>query len=508
MMERLTKWLLLLAALALVASGCANDPEPETAATAAVSDADADEAEADTADADTADESETEPEPEPAEDEAEPAEPEPTEAEEPEPAVPDGPHEHLARALAGEFAGTEVEILGQWVEVESDGFKASLAELAATSGIDIKYEGVTDYETVLTVRADGGDPPDLAQVAQPGLMRQFASEGKLVAVSDWINMDQLRTDYIDSFIDLGSSDGTTYGIFYKTDIKSIVWYPVAAFADAGYEVPETWEQLIALSDQIVADGNGNPWCISIEHGDASGWVATDWMEDVLLRTAPTDVYDQWVTHDVAFNHPEVIEAAEVMSEVWFADDYVFGGNTGINSIWVGDTQTPMFAEDTPDCWMHKQAAWIPGFWPKDENDEPLYEPGVDSSFFYFPPIESEFGSPVLGGGDQIVMFNDRPEVRAVLEFLSTADGARGWVEAGGFLSPNQSVPTDWYTTYPQTDLAQIMTNATTFRFDASDTMPAEVGNGTFWTGMVDWVASNGEDTDEIFADIEADWPAT
>ncbi len=366
---------------------------------------------------------------------------------------------------------------------------------------------MTDYETVLTVRVDGGNAPDLAQIAQPGLMRTFASEGQLVPISDWMNTDQLNTDYLPSFVELGSHEGDVYGVFYKADLKSIVWYPVEAFAENGYEIPETWDDLIALSDQIVADGNGNPWCVSIEHGDASGWVATDWMEDILLRTAPPETYDQWVAHEIAFDNQEVVEAAEYMSEVWFAPDYVYGGSTGINSIWVGDTQTPMFDEAGPQCWMHKQAAWIPGFWPTDADENPLYEPGVDSSFFYFPPIESEYGNPVLGGGDQFVMFNDRPEVRAVLEFLATADGAKGWIEAGGFLSPNQSVPLDWYTQYPQTDLAAILSEATTFRFDASDTMPAEVGAGTFWAGMIDWVAADGEGTEEILSDIEASWPA-
>ncbi len=416
------------------------------------------------------------------------------------------PYEHLNRALAGEFDGTEVEILGQWVETEADGFDAALAQLEEASGITINYEGVTDYETVLTVRVDGGNAPDLAQIAQPGLMRTFASEGQIVPVSDWINTDQLNNDYISSFIDLASYEGDIYGVFYKADVKSIVWYPVQAFADAGYEIPETWDDLVALSDQIVADGNGNPWCISVEHSDFSGWVATDWLEDVLLRTADPSVYDQWVNHEIAFDDPEILEAADYVKEIWFTDDYVFGGNTGINSIWVGDTQTPMFDEAGPQCWMHKQAAWIPGFWPKDANEEPLFEPGVDSSFFYFPPIEAEYGSPALGGGDQFVMFNDRPEVRAVLEFLATPEGAKGWIDVGGFLSPNQSTPLDWYTQYPQTDLAAILNEATTFRFDASDTMPAEVGNGTFLTGMVDWVSANGEGTDQVFADIEASWP--
>ena len=417
-----------------------------------------------------------------------------------EASAPEGPYEHLARAQAGEFEGATVEILGQWIEGEAENVEATLQPLVDATGIDVSYEGITDYETVLATRVDGGNAPDIAQVAQPGLMRSFAADGSLVSLSDWINTDQLSEDYIDSFIDLGSSDGDLYGIFFKGDLKSIVWYPVDAFAEAGYEVPATWDELVALSDQIIADGNGNPWCISIEHGDATGWVATDWIEDILLRTAPPEVYDQWVSHEIPFDDPEVLEAAEYMSQIWFADDYVYGGNTAINATFVGDTQTPMFAEGGPECWMHKQAAWIPEFWPEGT------EAGVDSSFFYFPPIEEEYGSPVLGAGDQMIMFQDRPEVRAVMEYFATAESARGWIEAGGFVSPNQSVPLDWYNTYPNDELAAILNGADVFRFDASDTMPAEVGGGSFWSAMVEWVSANGADTETYFDQVENSWP--
>jgi len=417
-------------------------------------------------------------------------------------------YEHLTRAKAGEFSGTTVDVLAQWVDAESDNFEASLQPFIDQTGIDVNYEGITDYETVLTVRVEGGDAPDIAQIAQPGKMRSFAEAGNLVNLSEWINVDQLSQDYIASFLDLATFNGNVYGVYYRTDTKSIVWYPNQAFADAGYSVPATWDQMIALSDQIVADGNGNPWCISIEHGDASGWVATDWVEDILLRTAPPEVYDQWMAHQIPFNAPEVMNAVSLMEQVWFTPDYVYGGNKAINNTFVGDTQHPMFHEDGPKCWMHKQAAWMPSFWPKDPaTEEPLFEPGVDSSFFYFPPIDDQFGNPVLGGADMFVMFNDRPEVRALMEYLATAEAAQAWITAGGFVSPNKSVPLSWYSTYPSSGLAEIIAGATTLRFDASDIMPAEVGGGSFWSGMVEWVSNNGEGEEQIFQDIEASWPA-
>ena len=417
------------------------------------------------------------------------------------------PFEHLNRALAGEFEGTTVEVLAQWIDAEGDNFDAVLQPFAEQTGIEVNYEGLTDYETVLTARVEGGNAPDLAQVAQPGLMQSFQASGDLVNLSEWINVDQIEQDY-SSVVDLAEVDGNIYGLFFKADLKSIVWYPVRAFEDAGYAVPTTWDELMALQDQIKADG-GTPWCIGMEHGDATGWVATDWIEDVLLRTAPVEVYDQWVAHEIPFNSPEVLEAAGIVSQIWFDDGNVFGGNTAINNVFVGHAMNDMFARPEPKCWLHKQASWIPSFWPGAEEDppDPQFEPGVDSTFFYLPPIEEEFGNPVLGGADMIVMFNDRPEVRALLEYLATPEAPLPWIEAGGFVSPNQSVPDSAYTTFPSSGLGPILSQATTLRFDASDAMPAEVGQGTFWSGMVDWVSDEGQNTEQIFQQIEESWPS-
>ena len=422
-----------------------------------------------------------------------------------EPSAPTGPNAELTAALAGDYTGSTVEVLGQWIEAEGQAFDDSLKAFRDATGINVVYSGISNYETVLNVRVDGGLAPDIAQLAQSGNMRNFQKDGKLVDLSTVLDMDQVATDFNAGFIDAGSVDGKLYGLYYKQDLKSIVWYPVKAFEEKGYTIPTTWDELVALSDKIVADGS-NPWCTTIEHTDASGWVATDWIEDILLRTAPVETYDKWVAHEIPFNDPAVLKAAELMARMWFTEGYTYGGNTRINATWVGDSQTPMFEADGPKCWLHKQAAWIPDFWPKDANEQPLYKAGVDSSFFYFPPIDPQYGSPVLGGSDMFVMFNDRPEVRAFIQWLSTVDAVKDRVATGAFLAANKSVPQDWYTSYPMSGLAEIARDATVSRNDASDSMPKEVGQGTFWKGMVKWVSQNGEGTEAIFQEIEASWP--
>jgi alpha-glucoside transport system substrate-binding protein len=421
----------------------------------------------------------------------------PTPGASPTEAAISGPNAELTAALAGDYDGETVDVFAQWIDAEGQAFDDSLDAFRDATGINVVYSGITNYETVLGARVDGGLAPDIAQIAQAGSMRKYAADGKLIDLDTVLDGDQVREDYSPGFIDAGSSDGTLYGLFYKQDLKSIVWYPVQAFADAGYEVPTTWDELVALSDKIVEDGS-NPWCTSIEHGDASGWVVTDWIEDVLLRTEAPEVYDQWVAHEIPFNDPKIVAAAEIVGDMFFTEGYTYGGSARINGTWVGDSQSPMF-DAPPKCWLHKQAAWIPDFWPEGK------VPEVDSKFFYFPAIEEEFGNPVLGGSDMFMMFNDRPEVRALMQWFSTPDSVAERVATGSFLAASNAIPLDSYTSYPMSGLAEIAQNATVSRADASDSMPTAV-QSAFWAGMIKWVSQNGEGTQAIFDEIEASWP--
>jgi len=416
--------------------------------------------------------------------------------------IPEGPYEHLARARAGEFAGTEVNIFGVYTSEDEARFRAALVPFEQATGIDVNFEGSGDFEQLIRVQVEAGDPPDIAQFSQPGLIAELAD--KMVPLDSFMNVDQLKEDYIQSWLDLATFDDHLYGLFYRASTKSIVWYSKPEFDAAGYEVPETWDELLALMDEMVANGH-TPWCIPAEHGGSTGWVITDWVEDVLLRTAGPEVYDQWTNHEIPFNDPAIKEAMdEYVGKIMFNEDYAYGGPEGILTIWVGQTAELFPSEEEgraePVCWMMKQAGWIPAFFPEGTTV------GPDGAwFFYFPPIKEELGKPVLGGGDPIGMFNDRPEVRAVIEYLATPAGCEVWVKTGGFISPNRSVPTDWYFDEADRLQGEIMQSADVFRFDASDLMPGTVGVGTFWSGMIEWVGGE-KDTDTVLQEIEDSWP--
>jgi alpha-glucoside transport system substrate-binding protein len=427
-----------------------------------------------------------------------PTEP-PAEEEEEEPTEPPAEAESfLERAEAGEFDGASVLVMGAFAGGDEEArFNAVNDRFMEMTGIEVTYEGTRDFEVVINTRVEGGDPPDVALLPQPGLMTRFADAGELVGLWPSI-VERIDENYASVWKDLGSYQGTPYGVFHRVNAKSFVWYPKKAFEEAGYEVPETWDELIALSDQIVADG-GTPWCVGMESGAATGWVGTDWMEDVMLRTAGPEVYDQWWQHEIPFTADPVKNAAGYIEEIWFNEDYVLGGTTSILTEHFAEASLPMW-NDPPGCYLFRQGNFVINFWPEEIQNNLDEEVGV----FGFPQIDEEYGIPILGGGDQVVMFEDRPEVVAYLQYLTTGASGELWAKAGGALFPHQDQNLDWYQTEVERTLADLLLNAEVFRFDASDLMPAEVGAGSFWTGMVDW--ASGTDLDTVLQEIDATWP--
>lgn len=348
---------------------------------------------------------------------------------------------------------------------------------------------------------DGGNPPDVVDFPQPGLLGTFVKKGKVVDLSKVINADWLKKNYLQSWLDMGTMEGSDgkimAGVWGRVNGKSLVWYPKAKFDEAGYKVPETWEDLVALSDQIASDGD-TPWCIGIESGAATGWPMTDWIEETMLRTTSPENYDKWVAGELKFDSPEVRKAIEAVTNIWFNEKYVYGGRKSIPTTAFGDSPKPMF-EDPPKCWLHRQGNFITSFFPEN------LEAGKDYDFFYLPPIDPAYGKPVLVAGDIYALFNDRPETRAVIQYFSMGESVKGWVIAGGAISPHNDSNLDWYSNLVDRKVAETILNASTVRFDGSDLMPGAVGAGSFWKQMTSFV-SGTIDLDTALKEIDASWP--
>ena len=397
------------------------------------------------------------------------------------------------------LAGTVVNILGPETGPEAEGFLAGFEPFTARTGIEVQYSGSRDATTELNLALEGGNPPDIVIIPQPGRIIQFGESGDAVALPQSL-LDNIAGAYDPFWFDLATTGGQVYGVPNKGDVKSLVWYSPPLFAENGYEIPSTWAELEALADQIKADSMV-PWCIGIGSGDATGWVFTDWMEDMMLRVQGPDVYDQWVSHDIPFNDPRVVEVAEFVGDIWFEEGNVLGGRDLIAATGFKEASLPIL---DGDCVLHRQASFAGAFYTEAGAS---LGPDGDVNVFYLPTISDEFGTVVLGAGTHAVAFTDKPETLAVMEYIGTAEYANSRIMAdkGGFLSPNREHDTSLYSSDFDRGLADILVSADPFRFDASDLMPGEVGAGEFWRSGTDYV-SGSKSAQEFADDTENAWP--
>ncbi|MEV6347874.1 ABC transporter substrate-binding protein [Actinoplanes sp. NPDC051851] len=400
----------------------------------------------------------------------------------------------------GDLKGKTVSIYTGIVTPEDTPHKKSYEPFEKCTGVTVKYEGDKSFETQVLVRAKAGNPPDLAYVPQPGLLQQLVSTGKAVEAPAEVsaNVDKFWGADWKAY---GTVDGKFYAAPLGANVKSLVWYSPQEFKDNGYTVPTTLAELQALSDKIAATG-AKPWCAGIGSGDATGWPVTDWVEDFVLRTAGTETYDKWVKHEIPFNDPAIVTAFDAAGAYLKNDKYMNGGLGDVKSIATTTFQDGGLPILDGQCSLHRQASFYAANFPKDAK---VAEDG-DVFAFYLPGTDANT-KPVLGGGEFVLAFSDRPEVKAFQYYLSTDTWANikaklssGWVSANKGLDVNNLTnPIDKLS-------AQILQDPNaTFRFDGSDMMPAAVGSNAFWKQATSWIT--GQDTKTTVDNIEKAWPA-
>ena len=404
-----------------------------------------------------------------------------------------------------DLAGTSVSVFGAPTSVEEAAIQNVIEEtFNEPTGSNATYEGSDDFEAQIQIRAEGGNPPDVGLFPQPGTLVEHAEAGYLVSLEDLgFDMDELEETFGSYLLSLGEHDGQHYGLPTNVNYKSMVWYNQEIFDAEGYEPPETWDEMIALSEQMVDDGY-TPWVIGTGSDAATGWPATDWMEDIMLRTAEPEQYDAWVDGELPFDSDEVRRAAELFAEIAFNDDFIVGDTANIPDLDFRDAPDALFVDD--GAVMHRQASFVTSFFP------PGTELGVDVNWFQFPEIDQQ---GALIAGEMAAIYNDRPEVHAFIDSFTGHDSqcAMGSQEdpdtgeAVQRISPNTEVGPDCYIDEVMQEASQQIVDALeagTARFDASDLMPAAVGSGSFWDGMNEWM--RGADLDQVLQDIDAAWP--
>jgi alpha-glucoside transport system substrate-binding protein len=402
-----------------------------------------------------------------------------------------------------DLKGEVITMTCPWTGAEEGSLKKVISIFEKSTGATVKHSCSQSSEQQIVIDIKAGSPSNISVFPQPGLAANMAAIGGLVPLGDKAS-DFVKTNFAagSSWADLGTYANKAgkkefFGLFYNVNVKSLVWYIPENFKEKGYKIPKSMEELQDLTKKMAADGGAKPWCIGLGSDAATGWPATDWVEDFMLRTQSPAVYDGWVDNSIKFNDKRVVEAIEAYGAFAKNDAYVDGGAKAVATVSFKDSPKGMFGSP-PKCYMHRQASFIPAFFPEGKAEE--------ADFFYFPSYAGKkLGNPVLGGGTIMTITKDSKGARAFMEFLQHPQAHETWMAEGGFLTPHKGADIAKYKNKALKKQGEILLGATTFRFDGSDLMPGAIGAGSFWKGMVNY--SGGQSAQQVADEIQKSWDA-
>ncbi len=381
-------------------------------------------------------------------------------------------------------------VLAGWGGSERANFLAVIDEFTAKTGIAVQYETARDTLAVLRTRLAGGNAPMIAIIPRPGVMVDLAKDGAIIDL-EALGITNMSDNYSQAWLDLGTAEGTLYGIAVKANSKSTVWYKPASFRTLGVEPPTDWDGLVAIADKYVAAGQ-----IPFAVGGKDSWTLTDWFENIYVRTAGPDKYSELFGGTLPFTDPSVKDAMKRMADLIAVDKYVAGGRQGVLGTGFVDGIGRVFGTSA-DAEMYYEGGFVGGIALNDVN--PSLKPVEDIAFFTFPQINPAEGTPLIGGGDLAVAFVDNDLVRQFMVYLSSKESADIWASTGT-ISPNKNTDTSKYQTPLAVEEAKQVAGAEVFRFDGSDLLPGTLGEQ--WGTTLQGVIENPDDIDNLLNDFE------
>ncbi|MEO9010106.1 MAG: carbohydrate ABC transporter substrate-binding protein [Nakamurella sp.] len=381
---------------------------------------------------------------------------------------------------------------------EATSLQTSWKDFTECTGAKIQFNSDKNFEQQIVVKVKSGNPPDIAVVPQPGLLATLVSTNKVVEAPKEVaaNVDKYWSKDWKGF---GTVNGKFYAAPLGANVKSLVWYSPKMFKAAGYQVPTTWDDMMKLSDTIAA-GPVKPWCAGIESGAATGWPATDWLEEIVLRSAGPDVYDQWVSGKVKFTDPPIADALAKVGSILKNPKYVNAGLGDVSSIATTAFDKAGLPILSGKCYMMQMANFYT--WPAGTK----VAPDGDVYAFYEPPMNDNFGKPVEVGGEFIAAFNEKAATQAVQFYLSTAHWANNQsIASASRISANKGLKIDnAQGAINKLSVSILQDKDSVSRFDASDMMPAAVGTGAEWSQLTAWIT--GQDDATTLKAIQQAWP--
>jgi alpha-glucoside transport system substrate-binding protein len=388
-----------------------------------------------------------------------------------------------------------VDVLTQLSGAELAAFNAINTAFTRKTGIKVNVEPTNDLRAVLTTRVQGNNPPDVAGMSSVPEFQQLAAQGKLLQLDRFFNMSQMREQYASIWLDVSSYNGHLYAVIPRVNTKSTVWYSPKQFQANGYTIPQTWDEMIALSNKIASSGR-YPWALGVEGGSSTGWPAADWVDQIYLSLNGPELSQQWVAHKIPWTHPSVKQAFQLFGEIVNGKHYISGAPQSILATNFQDAAYLPF-ENPPKAYMYFLGDFTASFLT---TQFPGIKPGVDFNFFPFPTINPQYQRAVTGIVNIMAAFRDNDGTRQYMQFLASPEGQSIWPKQGGAVSVNKAVPLSIYPDVVSRGAAELLVNASFFSVGQDDLMPSPMEQA-YWKGLLAYI-QNPSQLDSILSSLE------
>jgi len=404
--------------------------------------------------------------------------------------------------------GKNISMVVAFSGSQFDDFKQSLLPYAKSQGITLQINSDSNFNADIVNKVNSGNIPDIALFPQPGILLNLAKQGKLAPLDSILDVNKLKSEMVTGITQPGTYNGKVYGVPPSINVKSLVFYPKIAWDKMGLQAPQSLDELISLSDKLKGMGK-TPWCLGIESGSATGWPATDWLEQLVLDYGGVNQYNDWISHKVKFDSPLVKKAADYFQKIFATPGYVYGGQKSIASSNFATAGNPMFndnnTESNPGCFLYKQGSFIVA--PGDFPDPILKDQDKYLGVFRFPGTSAS-SKPVEGGGDLAALFSGKNQnAIKIMKYMMQPTFGQFAAKQGNLISPFKSFNMSNYPSELYRSMAKVAYDATQFAFDASDQMPGAVGTGSFWQQMTNWISGQTSESSALQA-IDSSWPAS
>ena len=393
-------------------------------------------------------------------------------------------------------APTSVDVLAVWSGNELTNFQMINTAFNQKTGIKVNVETTRDLPTVLNTRVRANNPPDVTGNPSISQFHSLITAGKVIRLDSILDMNSIHANYSQDWLNLVTFNGGLYGVVMLANSKGTVWYNPKQFTASGYTVPTTWNDLITLSDKIAGSGK-YPWALGVSSGAASGWPASDWIDQIYLNLNGPDMSDSWVAHKIPWTDPSVKNAFQMFGQIAHGNHYINGGAQAILATGFQDASYLPY-DSPPKAYMDYLGDFLVGFITAQF---PSLQAGTDYNFFNFPTITQAYAGAITGGADTVFALKDNSAIRQYLQYLSTAEAQEIWVKQGGKSSVNKSVPLSAYPNAVAAAAGKQLSQAPIFRNSQDDLMPSAVETA-YWQGVVAYIQNPGN-LSSILSTIES-----